>query len=61
MKRFFSLLVLAAGLALGACDNNIEPMKANTGTINKNPQVDQAARPESATGDDKPAIAPQSQ
>ncbi|MBZ9776087.1 hypothetical protein [Mesorhizobium sp. CO1-1-8] len=60
MKRFFSLPVLATFLALGACDNNTEPMKANTGTI-KNPQVDQAARPESTTGGDQPATVPQSQ
>ncbi|RUZ76076.1 hypothetical protein EN943_18490 [Mesorhizobium sp. M7A.F.Ca.US.006.01.1.1] len=60
MKRFFSLLVLAAVLALGACDNNTEPMKANTGTNNKNPKVDQAARPESTTGGDQPATVPQS-
>ncbi|MER9373002.1 hypothetical protein [Mesorhizobium sp. M7A.F.Ca.US.010.02.1.1] len=59
MKRFFLLLVLAAVLALGACDNNIEPMKANTGTINKNPQIDQAARLESTTGGDQPATVPQ--
>ncbi|MGX7877410.1 hypothetical protein ACVDG5_036590 [Mesorhizobium sp. ORM6] len=27
-------------LALAACDNSTEPMKANTDTVNKNPQVD---------------------
>ncbi|ADV12885.1 MULTISPECIES: hypothetical protein [Mesorhizobium] len=57
MKRFFSFLVLAAALALGACDNNTEPMKA---TSNKNPQVDQAARPGPTTGGDQPATVPQS-
>ena len=24
---------------LGACDNNNKPMKANTDTVNRNPQV----------------------
>ena len=53
--RILSLLVLAAGLALAACDNSIEPTKANTDTVNKNPTVDQDARPKSTTGGDQPA------
>ncbi|MER8433740.1 hypothetical protein [Mesorhizobium caraganae] len=65
MKRSLSLLVLAAALALGACDNSAEPTKANTDTINKNPQVDQDARPKSTTGGstiggDQPVTAPES-
>ena len=52
-------LVLGTALALGACDNNTEPLKANTDTVNKNPQVDQDARPKSTTGGDQPATAPQ--
>jgi hypothetical protein len=60
MKRFLWLLVLAPVLALGACDNSTEPTKANTDTINKNPQVDQDARPKSMTGGDQPATAAES-
>lgn len=60
MKRFLWLMVLAAVLALGACDNSTEPTKANTDTINKNPQVDQDARPKSMTGGDQPATAAES-
>ncbi|ESY66890.1 immunogenic protein (bcsp31-1) [Mesorhizobium sp. LNHC232B00] len=49
---------MATALALGACDNNTEPMKANTDAVNKNPQVDQDARPKSTTGGDQPATVP---
>lgn len=56
--RPLSLLILVAGLALAACDNSTEPTKANTDTINKNPPVDQDARPKSTTGGDQPAMAP---
>ncbi|AEH87468.1 MULTISPECIES: hypothetical protein [Mesorhizobium] len=59
MRSPLSFLVLAATLALGACDNNSEPTKANTDTVNKNPQVDQDARPKSTTGGDQPATVPQ--
>ncbi|RWC55126.1 hypothetical protein [Mesorhizobium sp.] len=59
MKRPLSFLVLAAVLALGACDNNIEPMKADTETVTKNPQVDQDARPKSTTGGDQATTVPQ--
>ncbi|TPK66547.1 hypothetical protein FJ546_07260 [Mesorhizobium sp. B2-4-19] len=58
--RTLSLLILATGLALAACDNSTEPTKANTDTVNKNPQVDKDARPKSTTGGDQPATAPPS-
>ncbi|MER8631030.1 hypothetical protein NKI77_13080 [Mesorhizobium opportunistum] len=58
MRSPLSFLVLATALALGACDNNTEPMKANTDAVNKNPQVDQDARPKSTTGGDQPATVP---
>ncbi|ESY74892.1 hypothetical protein NKJ90_21425 [Mesorhizobium sp. M0051] len=60
MKKSLSLLVFAAALALGACDNSTEPTKANTDTIDKNPQVDQDARSKSTTGGDQPVKAPES-
>ncbi|TPM11379.1 hypothetical protein FJ960_01130 [Mesorhizobium sp. B2-3-11] len=60
MKKSLSLLVSAAALALGACDDSTEPTKANTDAINKNPQVDQDARPKSTTGGDQPVTAPES-
>ncbi|CAN7568459.1 hypothetical protein [Mesorhizobium sp. LjRoot246] len=57
MKRPLPFLVLAAVLALGACDNNIEPTKANAETVTKNPQVDQDTK--STTGGDQPTAVPQ--
>jgi ABC-type enterochelin transport system substrate-binding protein len=59
MKMALPFLVVAACLALGACENNTEPTKANTDTVNKNPPVDQDARPKSTTGGDQPATVPQ--
>ncbi|RWC64257.1 hypothetical protein [Mesorhizobium sp.] len=58
--RTLSLLVVVTGLALAACDNSTEPTKANTDTVNKNPQVDQDARAKSTTGGDQPVVVPQS-
>jgi hypothetical protein len=58
--KTLSLLILVAGLALAACDNNTEPMKANADAVNKNPQVDQDARPQSTTGGDQPVTVPPS-
>jgi hypothetical protein len=58
--KTLSLLILVAGLTLAACDNNTEPMKANTDAVNKNPQVDQDARPQSTTGGDQPVAVPAS-
>ncbi|TIM26084.1 MAG: hypothetical protein E5Y63_31345 [Mesorhizobium sp.] len=47
-------LVLAAALAVAACDNNIPPTKAPD--ADQNPQVDPA--PNSTPGDDQPAAPP---
>ncbi|RWO47268.1 MAG: hypothetical protein E5Y10_12765 [Mesorhizobium sp.] len=47
-------LVLAAALAIAACDNNIPPTKAPG--ADQNPQVDPA--PNATPGDDQPAAPP---
>ncbi|TIQ13908.1 MAG: hypothetical protein E5X57_07265 [Mesorhizobium sp.] len=46
--------VLAAALAVAACDNNIPPTKAPR--ADQNPQVDPA--PKSTSGDDQPGTPP---
>ncbi|RWM22813.1 MAG: hypothetical protein EOR73_05180 [Mesorhizobium sp.] len=47
-------LVLAAALAVAACDNNIPPTKAPR--ADQNPQVDPA--PKATSGDDQPGTPP---
>ncbi|MER8625779.1 hypothetical protein [Mesorhizobium sp. M1143] len=49
MKRL--LILLAASLALAACDNNIQPPKAPL--LDQAPQSDSAPKP--AAGGDQPA------
>lgn len=48
-------MLLALGLALAACDNNIPPTKA---PVDQNPQVDKIAIPKSATGGDQAGTPP---
>lgn len=50
MNKLSISLVLAAALAVAACDNNIPPTKAPS--ADQNPQVDPA--PNSTSGDDQP-------
>ncbi|UVK37947.1 hypothetical protein LHFGNBLO_005060 [Mesorhizobium sp. AR10] len=51
MKKLPILLVVAAGLAVAACDNNIPPTKA---PVDQNPQ----AEPVPTTGSDQPGTPP---
>lgn len=48
-------MLLALGLALAACDNNIPPTKA---PVDLDPQVDKNPVPKSATGGDQPGTPP---
>ncbi|RWG55290.1 MAG: hypothetical protein EOQ64_17300 [Mesorhizobium sp.] len=54
MKKLPVLLALAAGLGLAACDNSVQPTKAPSDTVDKNPQVDKNPVPQSTTGGDQP-------
>ncbi|MGX5850704.1 hypothetical protein ACWGTO_26870 [Mesorhizobium sp. PL10] len=47
------LILLAVGLALTACDSNIQPTKAPV--LNQTPQTDSAPKP--ATGGEQPSPA----
>ena len=53
MKRLSVLL--AAGLALAACDNSTPPTKAPGNTLTQNPQ---SPMPQAATGGDQPGTQP---
>ncbi|MDX8466308.1 hypothetical protein RFM26_11510 [Mesorhizobium sp. VK23B] len=58
MMKLPVLLALAAGLALAACDNSVQPTKAPSDTINQNPQVDKNPVPKSTTGGDQQGTPP---
>jgi len=55
MKKLPVLLALAAGLALAACDNSVQPTKA---PADQNPQVDKNPVPKSTTGGEQPGTPP---
>ena len=48
-------MLLALGLALAACDNNIPPTKA---PVDQNPRVDTNPVPKSTTGGDQQGTQP---
>lgn len=58
MKIFAMSVALAAGLALGACDNNTTPTRAPSTTVDQNPQLDKNPVPRSTTGGDQPGTPP---
>ena len=55
MKKLPVLLALAAGLALAACDDSVQPTKA---PADQNPQFDKNPVPKSTTGGDQPGTPP---
>ncbi|WP_292116813.1 hypothetical protein [Mesorhizobium sp.] len=56
MMKLPVLLALAAGLALAACDNSVQPTKAPA--VDQNPQVDKNPVPKSTTGGDQQGTPP---
>ncbi|WP_292470187.1 hypothetical protein [Mesorhizobium sp.] len=55
MMKLLVLLALAAGLALAACDNSVQPTKA---PADQTPQLDKNPVPKSTTGGDQPGTPP---
>ncbi|WP_292354968.1 hypothetical protein [Mesorhizobium sp.] len=55
MMKLPVLLALAAGLALAACDNSVQPTKA---PADQSPQIDKNPVPKSTTGGGQPATQP---
>ncbi|WP_292569221.1 hypothetical protein [Mesorhizobium sp.] len=56
MMKLPVLLALAAGLALAACDNSVQPTKAPA--VDQTPQVDKNPVPKSTTGGDQQGTPP---
>ncbi|WP_189350268.1 MULTISPECIES: hypothetical protein [unclassified Mesorhizobium] len=55
MMKLPVLLALAAGLALAACDNSVQPTKA---PADQSPQIDKNPVPKSTTGGDQQGTQP---